>query len=631
MDKTKSMDFGLGPASRADGEKSGGRGARQMSMDLNLTSPYLLPGAINDSRDSIARSAHSMDDRFGRPMTAGSNRNGPSSHHPRRMDRRDSSQYEQSMYPQSPSGRSSMDAGLLNGASRMPTSTPPPVQRQKESIPQENKKPPVPQLNIPNGPKSPPANGLPASPRAGVFPRVQSPDGANFPRSQSPAATPASPTQDKLNAPAASRPISEPNFDEPNFNFEEPAQFAARDSTRTMEQPVPSLQIRIENPDLALLHGTFDYENRHTPTVDTFPADTLAPGSKSDNKPNDLEFRFSVMSAESQDPRHEESQAATDKETADKPSDDSRKSLAPKPLETRRLSMGYRPLPPEGSPSDTAEERANRIRSFYKEYFSVEESAPPPMPTSIPAHYYEEYSHPEPYLDEKSGGYVIPGARPFAEGPVRRAMTPPPRMPPRFDARPPPGPRSGTSMSSRPFPPGTPGPRSGSSASNFQPNKPSKPLEPPKPLHVLPTPSKMTESAFASPTMFAPRPKIHESPSDPRGGLRPYSPAVPAHIPLVTSFDDLAVLPSPHMLRKSGYFTALDFAPPRKFRNDDGMGSDSGSVRSGVSAGGMSEVHRNNIRAGAYRVSKIPTAVVPLKDQMDLELKPTWDMRPGVN
>ncbi|KAJ5238657.1 hypothetical protein N7468_003276 [Penicillium chermesinum] len=61
------------------------------------------------------------------------------------------------------------------------------------------------------------------------------------------------------------------------------------------------------------------------------------------------------------------------------------------PRDTRRLTLGVRPLPPE-DPSDNPEQRANRIRSFYKEYFddSKRETT-----------YYEDYD-PEFY----DGGYV---------------------------------------------------------------------------------------------------------------------------------------------------------------------------------------------------------------------------------
>jgi hypothetical protein len=81
------------------------------------------------------------------------------------------------------------------------------------------------------------------------------------------------------------------------------------------------------------------------------------------------------------------------------------------------------------------------------------------------------------------------------------------------------------------------------------------------------------------------------------------------------------------MLRKSSTFTALDFAPPRKFKNEGGEMSDAGSIRSNRS--GTSALQVQNIRNGAYRVSRIPTDVVPLKDDMTAGLKPTWDLGYG--
>lgn len=150
-----------------------------------------------------------------------------------------------------------------------------------------------------------------------------------------------------------------------------------------------------------------------------------------------------------------------------------------------------------------------------------------------------------------------------------------------------------------------------------------RPLEPPKPLNILPTPSKVSEDAFASPIMFAPPIRMNrDGDTDSlRGGLRPYSPSVSPHNPLVSSFDDLAALPTPHMLRKSGTFTALDFAPPKKFKNEDS--NDAGSIRSNRSGTSALQVH--NIRNGAYRVSRIPHDVVPIKSAMVDELKPTWE------
>lgn len=79
------------------------------------------------------------------------------------------------------------------------------------------------------------------------------------------------------------------------------------------------------------------------------------------------------------------------------------------------------------------------------------------------------------------------------------------------------------------------------------------------------------------------------------------------------------------MLRKSGTFTSLDFAPPSVFRNKERAGSDAGSIRSNRS--GVSAMQQDAIRAGAYRVSRIPTGVVSTRDDIANQLKPTWDMR----
>ena len=79
-----------------------------------------------------------------------------------------------------------------------------------------------------------------------------------------------------------------------------------------------------------------------------------------------------------------------------------------------------------------------------------------------------------------------------------------------------------------------------------------------------------------------------------------------------------------HQLRKSSTFTALDFAPPPKFRGVD-TASDAGSIRSGRSNGSaMSAVQQHSLRAGAYRVSRIPKELVGTRDEFAQALKPSW-------
>ena len=211
----------------------------------------------------------------------------------------------------------------------------------------------------------------------------------------------------------------------------------------------------------------------------------------------------------------------------------------------RRLTMGIRPLPPD-DPSDNPEQRANRIRSFYKEYF--DESKP------FQEEYYEDYGPEAPYYGHHE---PMPALPPFAQPVGRRAMTPPPRMPPHFNS----GPRPNGAASAFGFAEGPahrgfgsmssgPGPRAFSSASGRVPGKPpKKPMPPPAPLHVLPTPHKLKDDAMVLPIDYAPGAGAKERRTGrsetPLGGLRPYSPAVRAHTPLASSFDDLCVMPSP--------------------------------------------------------------------------------------
>lgn len=77
------------------------------------------------------------------------------------------------------------------------------------------------------------------------------------------------------------------------------------------------------------------------------------------------------------------------------------------------------------------------------------------------------------------------------------------------------------------------------------------------------------------------------------------------------------------MMRKSGTFTGLDFAPPKKFKDSDTM-SDAGSIRSNRS--GMSRANEMAIRSGAGRVSRLPGDIIFSQAQMNDSLKPTFNM-----
>lgn len=214
---------------------------------------------------------------------------------------------------------------------------------------------------------------------------------------------------------------------------------------------------------------------------------------------------------------------------------------------SRRVSMmGLRAQPAE-DPHEDPEQRAMRIRSFYKEYF--DESKP------NPAGIYEQYNpydgdfEPEYFEDgalyDPATGDLIPTkpAPPFAQGQgmPRRAMTPDGMQAnPRFR------PRSNTaSLQST-------GHMNNPAFRDQRPPQPKKNLPPPAPLTSLPTPSKLAgnDMDFLNSLDFAP-PTTHRdtqlgrAPDSPMGVRRPFSPAVAMHSPLVQSFDDLAALPTP--------------------------------------------------------------------------------------
>ena len=290
------------------------------------------------------------------------------------------------------------------------------------------------------------------------------------------------------------------------------------------------------------------------------------------------------------------------------------------PVQSNRLStMGLRPLPPD-DPAENAEQRANRIRSFYKEYF--DDRRPNPVQG-----YYEEdwdagyYGMEGAVFDPETGDYFMAPQAPYAQPMGRRAMTPPPRGGPRF-GEPDHGRHYSTMSAGR-------GPLRGRPA---QRAPPQKKLPPPKALSSLPTPHRLQDdTAILSPLDFAPPTSFREVQNgrradSPLGIQRPYSPSVRAYSPLVSSFEGMNALPSPHSLRKSGTFTSLDFAPPApRFKGQDGTSSDAGSIRS-TRSGNISAMQMDAVRAGAYRASRIPKEFVTSREDLSAQLRPKMDM-----
>jgi hypothetical protein len=569
LDKHKSLDFGMdtvGPATRRQGGPQGGmppmsepNHTKGLSLDV---SPYLMPPGLVGSRDSL-HSVSIEDDKY-RPATA-SIRSFP------RGQRDDASSLAGSRYGPAEDSNS----GLLKNAQRMSRSSPPLYTSPTES----HARSPISQRNeFPHHGLTPPA------PVAQPGMAIGSPSAE---RSFSPESLPhvdATPLHFGLDEPHSTHSPQEERL---NFPLPEPSQSPAHG-----QSPAQLPRISLPVSDVT----TSDYGDRKSdyilPAVNLHDAEDAHDAHKQPGLP--------------EEPHNLE------------PVYDARR-------DTRRMTLGVRPLPPE-DPADNPEQRANRIRSFYKEYFDESK-------TGRETTYYEDFG-PE-FYEGDAGGFVYdpvtgeyydagapPVPAPYAEPYTRRAMTPPPRAPPRFQ-----GAARHQATNSAGFN-GMPSPRAFSSASGQTPGaRARKPMPPPSPLQVLPTPHMLTDDSLMTAMDFAPAHGFKERrdgrAETPTGGMRPYSPAVRAHTPLVSAFDELAVMPSPHALRKSGTYTNLDFVPPPRFKNDGG-GSDAGSVRSARS--GVSAAHMNNIRMGNYRVSRLPAQAVGTRDDMMVSLRPKWDM-----
>ncbi|KAJ9642456.1 hypothetical protein H2199_004837 [Coniosporium tulheliwenetii] len=578
-DPHKSLDFGMGdvPAagtgkkgkggmpemSAADTEQTLRRG-RGLSMDLG-NSPYLLPAGLHGSRESVrsmSRSHTDPNDPY-RPITFVKGDD--------TFSRSQSRQAHDngSVFTASSGGTERMNASLVRNAKRMSQSFP--TRGDSKATPEVNP------IQYPQPVAKPPANtGLAPAPsttdRDSYYDRNAKELRKNnnylgaFIYGQEPSVAPTSPVD---------------------------SGYASSEPTLSSVDVLQSQQATVHKPDTtSFISETSDYG-------DALKITPPSPPQKSSARILHVNRR----SIDAPSPVPEEAPA---------------RGLGVQGLDydPHRLSMSVRPLP-EFDPTENPEERANRIRSFYKDRAPVQHTY---------GDYYEdygqEYQGDGTVFDPQSGNFVAAQRMPYAQPVTRRAMTPPPRAPPRFR-----GPQGHLSTGSSKYGPSS---RGQSAMSNYSTAK--KPVPPPAPLATLPTPHMLKEDSMVfSPIDFAPPASYRDRqagrrPDSPLGGQRQYSPVVRAHTPLASSFDDLAVMPSPHMLRNSSTFTALDFAPQPRFKNAD-PGSDASSIRSGRS--NMNPVQLNSLRAGAYRVSRIPKGVVGTKNDLMSELKPKWDMRDG--
>ena len=537
MDKTNSLDFGMdNPVSKKKGgsgkaemsvsekdlERSLRRG-RGLSLDLDAGNPYLLPPGLHNSRESLhslSRTIHAGEDRY---RTATNFIPGETSIHsqPAKKFRDDSS----SRTGSSAGGfvQDSMDQNLVRNAQKMAKSTP--------AI---SPTPPNGQYRSP----PPPPGAVQSDAQGSISRSASSQANSNIPESsRSSEAVDLRNSNNYLgkfihsressvdNREPSPKPLPNPNFPAPRSNSSDPAPRPRKQSlppsTRTAMQ-APIHELGEENNSQK--EGYFD-----SPSHPSGPIPTIQYHEDYDNSL----------------PSQQSTPFFTPSETTARPRPNHGLGIDP-----RRMSI-MRPLPPREA-TDNPEQRANRIRSFYKEYF--DDSKPAKAFAPAPETYYEDYGEEfqgdGTIFDPATGQFVVGQAQPYAEPVTRRAMTPPPRAPPRY--RQGLNPHRSNVSSSQPSFDGRA--RAYSSASGrYGPNARGpapRPIPPPAALPTLPTPHLLANAdVLALPMDFAPPSSYRERaagrPDSPRSEMRPYSPRVPAHVPLASAFSDLPAMPSP--------------------------------------------------------------------------------------
>lgn len=583
-DPHKELDFGLdkNPGVKAGlrrsifgvGEKAAHK--HQLSMDMDMSTPYLLPPQLQTSRESLhslARSIKNTEDPYRPVQYAGSDVGSL------RSVQRGPGGEMASLYSASTRSGGTRDFGP-NRQNSLPRPAPAADPFQRKPMPSADGS--MSPTSIMSSDAFRPARGSalgrkPSAPYPDEKFAMNEPDVVEMPDSQPRAL--GSPTPPKLDvalpAPDTQTPL--------------PGQFASPMSA-TIETAEPAAP--------ANYHGGFDFGDANAPrgmsagdefigTAHSSPPPqqvNLYEGAHQPQESFVADGNHGYDNYNSTQDYHQEGPMDYEFEprgrTAHRDSQRGSQFLAAPNTDNKRLSVGFRPLPPdEIMETEDPEHRANRIRSFYKEYFddqapashppvpeippqAAERRAVPPGPPPQRAQtneYYEDYDGAyleNTFFDPGSNTFVMPYAQPVH----RRAMTPPPRAP-RHRGPPPPrgvhGSIGGMSMASSrpPFRPGSSassryGPRPGSSASARLGNR-GKPMPPPASLTTLPNPAKLRDDSFAlfSATDFAPPDTIKDHAAgrsqSPAPEKRPYALNVPVHNPLVSSYDELPVIPSP--------------------------------------------------------------------------------------
>ncbi len=550
-DRHKSLDFGLGDIPGSEKAGKGTRGfpemsdadrlprlAKGVSMDLDLGNPYLLPAGLHGSRESLhslSRSAHDGEDPY-RPVNFVKGDN----HSIRAHTPRFHGDNESTRTGSSGGFHDGMNSGLLRNAQKIPKSMPPtaPGIALSSGTPNDRSVPsPADPAYVAFAPNANSA-GLTAPPSAQIRDSYFDKQAGEIRKSNNY-------LKDFLNS---GGPLPEPAA--------EPVQQRAVSPPPEPAPTLPQVQPpQMLPPNPAPLPSNSLPTNPRPPRVQSIGAISTPsqPASRVVSESSDYSDILRVTPPSpraSRAPNRQSMEAALS--IVEEYPGDAQYNLG-LDYDVRRLSMGVRPLPPD-DPSDNPEQRANRIRSFYKEYFDDSKADPAKDPANYPAYVdvYEDYS--QEYANTSAvydayGPYAAPQA-PHAQPMPRRAMTPPPRGPPRFQST---ARSSGGSSGRQPMPYGS----RTSSAMSGRPQPggrapPKKAGPPPAPLTTLPTPHLLKEDSMVfTPIDFAPPSSFRDRqagrPDSPLGVRRPYSPTVRPHLPLASSFDDLSVMPSPYV------------------------------------------------------------------------------------
>ena len=545
MDKTNSLDFGMG--STASRKKAGSgktemsvtekdlerslRRGRGLSLDLDAGNPYLLPPGLHNSRESLhslSRTIHAGEDRY---RTGTNFIPGDHSLHSQASAKRlrdDSSSHTGS----SAGGfvQDGMNQNLVLNAQKMARSAPLSTASSSSTL----NSPPNDQYRSP----PPPPAAVRKEIQQNVAPNTStSLNGEPSGSARNSVGADLRNSNDYLGKFIHSRESSMDNREstlqqKSHPNFPSPKSKSPDRAPRPRKQSLPpSARTAMQVP----IHEIKE-ENEHQP--DGYFDGPSHPSGPIPSIQYHEESEFSLPSQQS-------TPYFTPNEATVRPNPNHGLGIDP-----RRMSI-MRPLPPR-EPTDNPEQRANRIRSFYKEYF--DDSKPAKAYAAAPEIYYEDYGEEfqgdGTIFDPTTGQFVVAQAQPYVEPITRRAMTPPPRAPPRFQQAFNPH-RSNVSSAQQSLE-GRARAYSSASAIYGQPNRgPSaRPMPPPAALPTLPTPHLLAKAdVLALPMDFAPPSSYRERtagrPESPRSEMRPYSPRVPVHIPLVSAFNDLPVMPSP--------------------------------------------------------------------------------------